>query len=83
MATLPRMPYLHPNAPRLVTVAVSVGLVPLGVVLAWPIQGVLDLLTPVSDLLEPLGLGLTRETGYLCLLAGDGLLVAGCLVPGL
>ncbi|HMJ80018.1 MAG TPA: hypothetical protein VK592_03120 [Candidatus Dormibacteraeota bacterium] len=77
------MPYLHPNAPRLVTVAVSVGLVALGVVLAWPVPGLLDVLQPVTDLLAPYGLGLTRETGYLSLLVGTGLLTAGCLVPGL
>ena len=81
--TLPRMPFLHPNAPRLVTVAVSVALVALGVVLAWPVQGLLDVLQPVTDLLAPYGLGLTRETGYLSLLVGTGLLTAGCLVPGL
>ena len=77
------MPVLHPNAPRLITVAVSIGLVALGVALALPVQGLLDVLAPVSDLLSPFGLGLTRDTGYLCLLAGNGLLLAGCLVPGL
>jgi hypothetical protein len=77
------VPALHPNAPRLITVAVSVALVAAGVVLALPIQSALDLLAPLKDALASFGLGLTRETGYLCLLGGNALLVAGCLVPGL
>ncbi len=74
---------LHPNAPRLVTVAVSVALVALGIVLALPVPGAVDLLQPFADVIAPYGLGLDAGTGQLALLAGTGLLTAGCLVPGL
>ena len=74
---------LHPNAPRLITVAVSVALVALGVVIALPVPAAVDLLAPLSDVLSTFGLGLDSTTGQLAMLAGTGVLTAGCLVPGL
>jgi hypothetical protein len=74
---------IHPNAPRLVTIAVSVALVALGVVLVLPIPAAVDLLAPVGELIAPFGLALDAGLGQLALLGGTGLLVAGCLLPGL
>jgi hypothetical protein len=77
------MPALHPNPPRMVTVGIAVALLVVGVVLALPIPVAVDLLAPFSSILEPLGLGMTTDTGYLALFAGNALLVAGSLLPGI
>ena len=77
------MPTLHPNPPRLITVAIAVALVVIGVVLALPVPVATDLLAPLGSILEPFGLGLDTTTGYLALFVGDALLVAGCLLPGI
>ena len=77
------MPALHPNPPRLVTVGIAVALLVIGAILAWPVTALVDLLQPLESVLTPFGLGLTTETGYLGLFAGNALLVAGCLLPGI
>jgi hypothetical protein len=82
-ATLRGMPVLHPNAPRMITVVVSVALVAVGVILALPIPQLVEALKPLGDVIGPYGFPLTAETGFLFLFAGDALLVAGCLLPGL
>jgi hypothetical protein len=74
---------IHPNAPRLVTVAASVALVALGVVLTLPVAQAVDLLAPIARLIEPFGLALDRGLGKLALFGGTALLTAGCLVRGL
>jgi hypothetical protein len=75
---------LHPNPPRLVTVALAVALGALGLVLALPIDAALPLVEPVLEpIVAAIGLNLDRELGYLCLFLSPSLLVAGSLVPGI
>ena len=74
---------LNPNPPRLITVALAVALLVVGVVLAVPIQAGVDLLQPLDQVLADYGLGLDPRTGWLCLFAGDALLIAGSLLPGI
>jgi hypothetical protein len=74
---------IHPNAPRLVTVAASVALVAIGVVLTLPVPEAVDLLEPIGRLISPFGLGLNESTGQLAMFAGTALLTVGCLVRGL
>jgi hypothetical protein len=74
---------LHPNPPRLITVALAVAFLAVGVVLALPVEPALELLEPVRDFTGRYGLTLDREIGYLCLFVGDVLLVAGSLLPGI
>jgi hypothetical protein len=74
---------LHPNPPRLVTVALAVALGALGLVLALPIDAALPLLDPIESLASPLGLELDRQLGYLFLFLSPCLLVAGSLLPGI
>jgi hypothetical protein len=74
---------LRPNPPRLVTVALAVALLALGASLALPIEPAVALLEPLRDLASSYGVRLDRELGYLCLFAGDVLLIAGSLLPGI
>lgn len=67
----------------MITVGAAVALLVIGAVLALPIPVAADLLTPLAGLLEPFGLDLGVETGYLALFAGNALLVAGSLLPGI
>lgn len=78
-----RVPALHPNPPRLITVALAVGLAVIGFGLAWPVPAIVDLVRPLTELTAGFGLGPTPETGYLCLFGASGLLVAGSLLPGI
>ena len=74
---------LHPNPPRMVTVALAVALAVVGVILAWPVDPAVALLAPVGDITRSFGLALDAQTGYLCLFASSALLVAGSLLPGI
>jgi hypothetical protein len=74
---------LHPNPPRLITVAIAVALLVVGAILAVPVEPAMNLLDPVRDFVGGYGLTLDREMGYLLLFAGDVLLVAGSLLPGI
>lgn len=74
---------LHPNPPRMVTVVLAVALGVLGVALAWPVAPLLTVLGPVTDVVKGFGLAMDQTTGFLCLLASSGLLVAGSLLPGI
>jgi hypothetical protein len=77
------MPALHPNPPRLITVGVAVALLVIGAILALPIEPAMDLLQPVETVAAGYGLVLDRPIGYLALFAGNALLVAGSLLPGI
>ena len=74
---------MRPNPPRLVTVVIAIALIVVGVsVTVFP----LDFVNQALDLVQStLGtdIQLTTELGWLFLLAGDLLLVAGSLLPGI
>jgi hypothetical protein len=74
---------LHPNPPRLITVAAAVALLVVGAILALPVTPALDLLDPLRDFAGGYGIRLDTQLGYLLLFAGDVLLVAGSLLPGI
>ncbi len=74
---------MRPNPPRLVTVVIALALIVVGVsVTVFP----LDFVNQALDLVQStLGtdIQVTTELGWLFLLAGDLLLVAGSLLPGI
>jgi len=74
---------VRPNPPRLVTVVIALALIVVGVsVTVFP----LDFVNQALDLVQStLGtdIQVTTEIGWLFLLAGDLLLVAGSLLPGI
>ena len=74
---------LEPNPPRLITVAIALAVGAIGLVYAWPIDSVVPVLDPVTDLLSTVGLTMDRELAYLCLFACPSLLVVGSLLPGI
>lgn len=74
---------LQPNPPRLITVGVALVLGTVGLVYAWPIDALVPILDPVTDLLANVGLTMDRELADLCLFACPSLLVVGSLLPGI
>ena len=74
---------LQPNPPRLITVGIALVLGAIGLVYAWPIDGLVPILAPVTDALASVGLTMDRELAYLCLFACPSLLVVGSLLPGI
>lgn len=74
---------LRPNPPRLVTVVIAVALVIVGLsATVFP----LDVANVALDVVQGyLGTSIevTTEVGWLFLFAGDALLVAGSLLPGI
>ena len=74
---------LQPNPPRLITVGIALALGAIGLVYAWPIDGLVPLLDPVADALATVGLVMDRELAYLFLFACPSLLVVGSLLPGI
>ena len=74
---------LNPNPPRLITVGIALVLGAIGRVYAWPIDSLVPVLDPITDLLATVGLAMDRELAYLCLFACPSLLVVGSLLPGI
>jgi len=74
---------LHPNPPRLVTVALAIALGVVGLAFALPFEPAMTILAPLVALLGSFGLVLDRELAYLFLFASPTLLVAGSLLPGI
>ena len=74
---------MRPNPPKLVTVVIALVLIVVGIsVTVFP----LDFVNQALDLVQStLGtdIQVTTELGWLFLLAGDLLLVAGSLLPGI
>ena len=74
---------LHPNPPRLITVGIAVALLVVGLsATVFPIDIVSELLGTVWSFLG-FEIDITPEVGWLFLLLGDALLVAGSLLPGI
>ncbi|HEX2766368.1 MAG TPA: hypothetical protein VHR55_07015 [Candidatus Limnocylindria bacterium] len=74
---------LHPNPPRWITVIVAVALILVGIsATVFPIDIVNQALDVVQASLGT-NIEVTTEVAWLFLLAGDALLVAGSLLPGI
>ncbi|HEX2883184.1 MAG TPA: hypothetical protein VHQ42_01295 [Candidatus Limnocylindria bacterium] len=74
---------LKPNAPRLITVVVAVALIVVGFsATIFPIDFANVLLDLVAQTIG-VEVEVTTEVGWLFLFAGDALLVAGSLLPGI
>jgi hypothetical protein len=74
---------LKPNAPRMVTVVLAVALIVVGIsATIFPIDIVNQALDVVQVYIGT-NIAVTTEVAWLCLLAGDALLVAGSLLPGI
>ena len=74
---------LHPNPPKLVTVVLAVALVLVGLsATVFPIDFVNEALALVQQAIGT-DIRVTTEIAWLFLLAGDALLVAGSLLPGI
>jgi hypothetical protein len=74
---------VRPNPPKLVTVAIALALIVVGLsVTVFPLDFVNQALDLVQSYLGT-SIEVTTELGWLFLLAGDALLVAGSLLPGI
>jgi len=67
----------------MITVVIALALGAIGLIYAWPIDSLVPILDPVTNVLANIGLTMDRELGYLCLFACPSLLVAGSLLPGI
>jgi hypothetical protein len=74
---------MQPNPPRGLTIAVAVVLLVIGAILALPFAQGIKLLDPLMTVLQPAGIHFNRQLGYILLLAGDALLIAGSLMEGI
>jgi len=74
---------LQPNPPRMITVVIAVVLGAIGLIYAWPIDGLVTVIAPITDIVASYGLTMDRELGYLALFACPSLLVVGSLLPGI
>ena len=74
---------LRPNPPRLITVVIAVALILVGLsATVFPI----DIVNQALDLVQSTigtNVEVTTEVAWLFLFAGDALLVAGSLLPGI
>ena len=74
---------LRPNPPKLVTVVIAVALIVVGLsVTIFP----LDFVNQALDLVQSTigtNIEVTEQLGWLFLLAGNALLIAGSLLPGI
>ena len=74
---------LNPNPPRMITVVLAVALILVGVSASiFPLDFVNAALDVVQQWLG-ISLEVTTEIGLLFIFAGDALLVAGSLLPGI
>ena len=74
---------LNPNPPRMITVVAAVGLILVGMsATILPLDFVNAALDAVQDMLGT-NIQVTEQFGYVSMFAGDALLVAGSLLPGI
>ena len=74
---------MRPNPPRLVTIVVAVALIVIGVsATVFPIDFVNQALDLVQQQIGT-DIAVTTEIAWMCLLAGDALLIVGSLFPGI
>ena len=74
---------LNPNPPRMITVVIAVALILVGLsATVFPIDFVNAALDVVQDTIGT-NLVVSTEVGWLFLFAGDALLIAGSLLPGI
>ena len=74
---------LNPNPPRMITVVIAVALILVGLsATVFPLDFVNAALDVVQDTIGT-HLEVSTEVGWLFLFAGDALLVAGSLLPGI
>jgi hypothetical protein len=74
---------LNPNPPRMITVVIAVALILVGLsATVFPLDFVNAALDVVQDTIGT-HLKVTTEVGWLSLFAGDALLIAGSLLPGI
>lgn len=74
---------MRPNPPRLITVALAVALLLVGIsATVLPLDFVNEALAIVQAQAGT-NIVVTTEVAWLCLLAGDALLVIGSLLPGI
>jgi hypothetical protein len=74
---------MQPNPPRMITILVAIVLAIVGVIYAWPLDVVLNVIAPLTNSAASLGLNLGREFGFLLLFLSPSLLVVGSLLPGI
>ena len=74
---------MKPNPPRIITVVIAVVLLVIGAILALPIDQATNLLDPLAKAAAPFGIHFDRQLGYVALLVGNLLLIAGSLLPGI
>ena len=74
---------MHPNPPKLVTVALALALVIIGLsATVFPVDFINEALAVVQQTIG-LNVVITTEIAWWCLLIGDALLIAGSLLPGI
>ena len=74
---------LHPNPPRLVTVVIALALIAVGLsATVFPLDFVNQALDIVQSTIGT-DITVTTEIAWLFLFAGDALLIAGSLLPGI
>jgi len=74
---------MNPNPPRLITVGLALALIVIGVsATVFPIDFVNEALALVQQTIGT-NLQITTQVAWICLLAGDALLIAGSLLPGI
>jgi len=74
---------MHPNPPRLITVGLALALIVIGVsATVFPIDFVNEALALVQQTIGT-NIEITTQVAWICLLAGDALLIAGSLLPGI
>jgi len=74
---------LQPNPPRMITVGIALALGVVGLVYAWPIDGLITIIAPITDVIASFGLTMDQQLGYLCVFSCPTLLVVGSLLPGI